>query len=247
MYVSLERKDLIMKNLKSKKLYLQVYDELRLYILKNNLKPGDKIPTEMELSQALGVSRNVLREAIKTFEILGVVSSKPGVGMVLNAFSPSSLSTCMFLNLIDDKGDLFRQSQEVRKILEIGFAQQCFDSITDDQIKRMEDCVTAMESFEEYEDFYDSDACFHRSMYENLDNKMLIAFLDSAWECDRNFRVWESDGSFRAKIIEDKALRIKKHRDIYIALQKRDYAAFMASLVFHFSYKYKVELTETEE
>jgi len=226
-----------MKNLKSKKLYLQVYDELRLYILKNNLKPGDKIPTEMELSLALGVSRNVLREAVKTLEILGVVSSKPGVGMVVNAFSPSSLSTCMFLNLIDDRGDLFKQSQEVRKVLEIGFAQQCFDSITDEQITRMEDCVKAMEKFEEYEDFYDSDAYFHRSMYENLDNKMLIAFLDSAWECDR---------SFRAKVIEDKALRIKKHRDIYMALQKRDYDAFMASLVFHFSYKYKIDPPETQ-
>ncbi|HAF86651.1 MAG TPA: FadR family transcriptional regulator [Sphaerochaeta sp.] len=227
-----------MKNLKSKKLYLQVYDELRHYILKNNLKPGDKIPTEMELSQALGVSRNVLREAVKTLEILGVVSSKPGVGMVVNAFSPSSLSTCMFLNLIDDKGDLFRQSQEVRKVLEIGFAQQCFDSITEDQITRMEDCVTAMESFEEYEDFYDSDAYFHRCMYENLDNKMLIAYLDSAWECDR---------SFRAKVIEDKALRIKKHRDISIALREKDYEAFMASLIFHFSYKYKINPPETKE
>jgi len=227
----------MMKNLKSKKLYLQVYDELRLYILKNNLKPGDKIPTEMELSQALGVSRNVLREAIKTLEILGVVSSKPGVGMVVNAFSPSSLSTCMFLNLIDDRGDLFKQSQEVRKVLEIGFARQCFDSITEEQISRMEDCVKAMETFEEYEDFYDSDAYFHRSMYENLDNKMLIAFLDSAWECDR---------SFRAKVIEDKALRIKKHRDIYMALKKRDYDAFMASLVFHFSYKYKIDPPATE-
>lgn len=237
MPVFLGLKDLIMKNLKSKKLYLQVYDELRHYILKNNLKPGDKIPTEMELSQALGVSRNVLREAIKTLEILGVVSSKPGVGMVVNAFSPSSLSTCMFLNLIEDKGDLFKQSQEVRKVLEIGFAKQCFDSMTDDQLVWMEECVKAMESFEEYEDFYDSDAYFHRSMYENLDNKMLIAYLDSAWECDR---------TFRARVIEDKVLRIKKHRDICIALRKQDYEAFMASLVFHFTYKYKPDSPEVE-
>ena len=219
-----------MKNLKNKKLYFQVYDELRHYILKNNLKPGDKIPTEMELSQALGVSRNVLREAIKTLEILGVVTSKPGVGMVVNAFSPSSLSTCMFLNLIEDKGDLLRQSLEVRKVLEIGFVRQCFDSMTDDQLSRMEDCVKAMESYEEYEDFYDSDAYFHQCMYENLDNKMLIAFLDSAWECDRNLR---------GKVVDDKDLRIKKHRDIYTALRDRDFDAFMASLVFHFNYKYK--------
>ncbi|NBK26103.1 MAG: FadR family transcriptional regulator, partial [Spirochaetia bacterium] len=181
MHVSLGPKELMMKNLKSKKLYLQVYDELRHYILKNNLKPGDKIPTEMEMSQTLGVSRNVLREAIKTLEILGVVSSKPGVGMVVNAFSPSSLSTCMFLNLLEDKGDLLKQSQEVRMILELGFAQKCMDSITDDQLDRMDECVRTMEAYDENADFYDLDAHFHQCMYENLENKILIAFLDSAW------------------------------------------------------------------
>lgn len=227
-----------MKNLKSKKLYLQVYDEVRLFIVKNNLKPGDKIPTEMEMSLALGVSRNVLREAIKTLEILGVVSSKPGVGMVVNAFSPSSLSTCMFLNLLEDKGDLLKQSQEVRMVLELGFAQKCFDSITDDQLDKMAGCLKTMESIDEYEDFYDSDSYFHKCMYENLDNKMLIAFLDSAWECDR---------SFRGKVVYDKALRIKKHKDIYTALRDRNYDAFIASLIFHFTYKYKMESSNSED
>lgn len=227
-----------MRNLKSKKLYLQVYDEVRHYIRKNNLKPGDKIPTEMEMAQALGVSRNVLREAIKTLEILGVVTSKPGVGMVVNAFSPSSLSTCMFLNLVEDKGDLFKQSQEVRKVLEMGFAQQCFDTITEEQLDRMEEYVAAMETYEEYEDFYDSDLYFHRCMYENLENKILIAFLDSAWECDR---------TFRAKVVEDKALRVTKHRNIYKALRERDYDAFIQSLKFHFSYKYKITPGVAEE
>lgn len=237
MPISRGLKDEKMKNLKSKKLYLQVYDELRHYILKNNLKPGDKIPTEMELSQALGVSRNVLREAIKTLEILGVVSSKPGVGMVVNAFSPSSLSTCMFLNLVEDKGDLLKQSQEVRMVLELGFAQKCIDSITDDQLERMAESLRTMETYDEHEDFYDLDAYFHQCMYENLENKILIAFLDSAWECDRNVRgKWPSD----------KELRVKKHRDIYTALVNRDYEALVASLVFHFTYKYKPDSPDVD-
>lgn len=226
-----------MKNLKKKKLYVQVYDELRHLILKNNLKPGDKIPTEMELSHSLGVSRNVLREAVKTLEILGVVSSRPGVGMVVNAFSPSSLSTCMFLNLVEDKGSLYKQSLEVRKVLEIGFAQQCFDSMTEDQLLRMEECVLLMESLDEFEDFYDTDSYFHKHMYENIDNKILIAFLDSSWECDR---------SFKGKVLEDKSLRLKKHRDICIALRNRDFDAFMASLVYHFTYMYKPETNDEE-
>ena len=55
-----------MKNLKSRKLYLQVYDEIKSYIEKNHLMPGDKLPSEMKMCEMLGVSRNVLREAIKS-------------------------------------------------------------------------------------------------------------------------------------------------------------------------------------
>ena len=85
-----------MKNLKSPKLYFQVYDALREYIIKNNLKPGDKMPTEAEMTEALGVSRNVLREGIKTLEIIGVLSSKPGVGMIINSFNSNFLSSCIY-------------------------------------------------------------------------------------------------------------------------------------------------------
>ena len=69
-----------MKNLKSRKLYLQVYDEIKNYIEENHLLPGDKLPSEMKMCEMLGVSRNVLREAIKSLEITGTVSSTPGAG-----------------------------------------------------------------------------------------------------------------------------------------------------------------------
>ena len=76
-----------LQNLKSQKLYIRVYDEIRNYIYKNNLKAGDKLPTEMEMCEMLGVSRNVLREAIKSLEITGIVSSKPGVGIIIRDFN----------------------------------------------------------------------------------------------------------------------------------------------------------------
>ena len=66
-----------MKNLKSRKLYLQVYDEIKSYIEKNHLMPGDKLPSEMKMCEMLGVSRNVLREAIKSLEIKMCIRDRP--------------------------------------------------------------------------------------------------------------------------------------------------------------------------
>ena len=50
------------------KLYSLVFRQIRAYILQNNLQPGDLLPTEQALVEMLGVSRNVLREAIKLYD-----------------------------------------------------------------------------------------------------------------------------------------------------------------------------------
>ena len=46
---------------KEDKLYIRAYREIRRYIVENNLKSGDLLPTEQKLCETLGVSRNVLR------------------------------------------------------------------------------------------------------------------------------------------------------------------------------------------
>ena len=62
---------------RNEKLYIQAFREIRSYIMKNHLKPGDLLPTEQQLCAQFGVSRNVLREAIKG-EILLVKTSEGG-------------------------------------------------------------------------------------------------------------------------------------------------------------------------
>ncbi len=219
-----------MKNLKNKKLYLQVYEELRGYIVQNNLQPGDKLPTEMEMSKALGVSRNVLREAIKTLEIIGVVSSKPGVGIVVNSFNANFLSSVIFLNLIGEDVDLVSQSQQVRRVLELGFARQSFDTMTDEQLSELEQLLDTMKTADSHIDFYTLDANFHKVILRNINNDVLIAFIDSAWACDRYYR---------AKFIDDSTLRYEKHKRILDALKARDFEAFESALNYHFSYNFK--------
>lgn len=225
-----------MKNLKEKKLYLRVYDELKRYIARRTMKPGDKLPTEMELSETLGVSRNVLREAVKALEITGVVSSKPGVGMVLNGFNSNFLSSCLFLNLIGDGVNLVEQSQVVRKTLEMGFASQCFDSITPTQITRLEKTLVKMQKTDNPSDFYDIDNTFHKIMYENVGNDVLLAFIDSAWACEKYYRT---------RWLGDKEFTCDKHQRILDALKKHNYDEFMEALHYHYEYKFKTKIENT--
>lgn len=58
-----------------------VAGRLKSYIVEENLKSGDRLPTESDLARRFGVSRLSLREATKSLEFLGIVESRPGRGM----------------------------------------------------------------------------------------------------------------------------------------------------------------------
>jgi DNA-binding FadR family transcriptional regulator len=222
-----------MKNLKQKKLYHRVYDELKNYIIKNNLRPGDRLPTEMEMCEKLGVSRNVLREAIKTFEIIGVLTSTPGVGTILNKFDANFLSSCMFLNLIDEEVNLVEQALDVRKNLEYAYSRQTFDSITDEQIDELENITKEMGKSLDI-DYYEVDARFHTKLYSNIGNKVLTAIIQSTWECDR---------AYREKLVYDEpSERVFKHQLIVNALKKKEYQTYIEALDYHFKHKFKIKI-----
>jgi DNA-binding FadR family transcriptional regulator len=58
-----------------------VADRLKSYIEDENLKPGDRLPTETDLAKRFGVSRLSLREATKSLEFLGILEARPGRGL----------------------------------------------------------------------------------------------------------------------------------------------------------------------
>ena len=65
-------------NISSKKVYEQVIEQIQESIFNGELKKGDKLPSERELSEQMRVSRTSIREALRVLETLGVVESKQG-------------------------------------------------------------------------------------------------------------------------------------------------------------------------
>jgi GntR family transcriptional regulator len=61
-------------------LYRRISDELRGDIESGVLAPGDQLPTELELRERFGASRNTIRDAIKRLLGLGLVETRPGQG-----------------------------------------------------------------------------------------------------------------------------------------------------------------------
>jgi len=72
---------------------------LREFFKKKSFKPGDALPKEMELVEALGVSRNVVREALSRLRMLGLVETKKKRGMILAR--PDVLRVAVAVNDVD--------------------------------------------------------------------------------------------------------------------------------------------------
>lgn len=230
-----------LKNLKSKKLYLQVYEEIKKYIKDNNLQAGDKLPTEMEMCASLGVSRNVLREAIKSLEITGVINSKPGVGIVIREFN-SDFFMSSLISHVDASNDqkIKDYVEEMRHVLELGFDRKAFDTLSNAEILVMEQQVEQMRVRGRAEtsevqtlglDFAKADALFHKVMFSRVDNVLLSSIIDFFWAYDKYYT------QKMAPTLVD--VTIDKHERIVRALRHHNYDEYHDAMVYHFTYEYQ--------
>jgi GntR family transcriptional regulator, transcriptional repressor for pyruvate dehydrogenase complex len=70
------------------KVYQGVLEEIRKFIEVNDLRPGDKLPSERELSDKLGAGRSSIREALRAMELIGVIETRHGGGTYLSKYRP---------------------------------------------------------------------------------------------------------------------------------------------------------------
>ncbi len=65
--------------IRTRRAFEEICERIREQLALGVLKPGDKLPPERDLAQQLGVSRNVLREALRSLEMAGVLRLQKGV------------------------------------------------------------------------------------------------------------------------------------------------------------------------
>ena len=127
----------------------------------------------LELSQALGVSRNVVREALSRFRMLGIVETKKKRGMVMS--NPDILGAFekVLDPLIIDNAtmqDIF----ELRLVLEMGLADLLYIRKTDKAIAELEKIANEEETSESFR--VQNEIAFHGKLYEMTGNNTLKRF-----------------------------------------------------------------------
>ena len=118
---------------------------LQEYFRSENFLPGDSIPKELELAEALGVSRTAIREAISRFKTLGIVESRKNRGMIISR--PDILNNMeRVLNprLLDSgtMKDIF----EMRLVIEMGLGDILFLRKTKAALEKLEEAVESYDN-----------------------------------------------------------------------------------------------------
>jgi GntR family transcriptional repressor for pyruvate dehydrogenase complex len=148
---------------------------LREYFKKRSFKPGDQLPKELELAAALGVSRNVVREALSRLRMLGMIETKKKRGMIMAM--PDVLGG--FERVLDPQiiGDHTLQDLfELRLVLEMGLADILFMNKTEKSINELE--KIAKNEIQDGKPIFriKNEIAFHGKLYEMAGNNTLRRF-----------------------------------------------------------------------
>ncbi len=140
------------------------------------LKIGDSIPTELELTQQLGVSRTVVREALLRLRLMGLIESKKKKGSVIT--SPDlfgNMSKSMNPHILTP--ETLREVFEIRLVLEIGMADLLFNRITKKDIEDLKHIVENEPPATQFHLFnVEHEIAFHGKLYEITGNDTLKKF-----------------------------------------------------------------------
>lgn len=209
-----------------KRRYQDVAEQLKQDILDAGHQVGDRLRTERQISEALGVSRSLVREAVIMLEIEGFVDVRKGSGIYVARLPADDAS--------NDRGDIGPfELLQARQLLESSIAAFAATMVTKADILRMRQALDMeRKAIEDGTDDYSADELFHRLIAEATQNSVLVDMLDELWRKRERSRMWAKlhsrifDAGYRTRWLDD-------HKIILNALQMKDAAAAKQAMWQH--------------
>ncbi len=216
---------------RQKKAYEIVMDHIKRQILDQELVLGETIPPERELSEALGVSRNSVREALKILSVVGVISSKQGAGNYIScdfeSYLVDTLSMMFILNELD-----YDQVHQIRIGLEMEAYALAVKYAKDEEIALMQQYVIELDESKDDEEKTILDKKIHYAIAKASKNVLILNILNALSEV---MDVFIED--MRREILRTekrKGMLQESHKQMVECLMKRDVINGQIALKEHF-------------
>jgi GntR family transcriptional repressor for pyruvate dehydrogenase complex len=219
----------LLKPLSRETLTKQATATLRRFVLTEDLKPGDQLPSERELSESLSVSRNIVREALRVLLVEQLIVKRPGRGIFVTEFDHDLLSS-QVEGVVDGNGHSPAVLQEARAAVELGAIALITKRITAGELDQLTVVNASLEAnLHTHRSTIKDDIAFHKLLFESTHNPALIGMIPLLVEY---FRL--AVFSRPSAIFHNPERVISEHRKIIEALQQRDVQAAGEALIAHF-------------
>jgi DNA-binding FadR family transcriptional regulator len=198
------------------------------YVRDNGLRPGDRLPPEADLAEALGVGRSSIREAIRGLESLGALETRHGKGVFVGAFTLAPLIEQIGRGIGAELRD-FTEVLDVRCTLEVALIGRAMAAIRPRDVAALAGIVGAMErKARAGESFAPEDQAFHATLFAPLGNRVLLNLLDVFWQVfTRTARVMQRPEA-------DPLATYRDHKALLDAVASGDVAAARVRLDAHY-------------
>ncbi len=205
----------------------EVQDQMMGKIMDGTWSQGDKIPSENELRDMLGVSRDTVRQAIKRMCALGLLESQQGRGTFVQNIDLSLYLTHMvpLVFLSEDDGTNLLQYMQV---IQVASAKAAVDKATEEDIQALTKCLEEMIQESEDEEYYQRDAQFHICLSQCSHNPLFV----KSMEITSHMLTYYLTNLVR---IHGRDQSIQDHKQCLDAIIKKDSTAAMAAMHRHYS------------
>ncbi|MCZ8333838.1 MAG: FCD domain-containing protein [Rhodobacteraceae bacterium] len=210
--------------------------QIELLILRGILRPGERLPSERELSERMDVSRPSLREALADLQERGLLTTRPNAGVYVADVMGSAFAPALV--------DLFSRHDEAvfdyiafRRDLESLAAERAARLASDTDLQVIATIFNRMEVAHQKRDPTDEaalDAQFHMAIIEASHNTVMLHMMRSMFDLLRQGVFYNRQMMFRVRTTREALL--DQHRAINAAIQSRDPAAARAAVEAHLGF-----------
>jgi GntR family transcriptional repressor for pyruvate dehydrogenase complex len=212
--------------------YEQIVSQIQREIREGNLPRGARLPTERELAESFGVSRSVVREAIKVLAAIGLVESRQGSGLYVRN-DPIPVVTRAFILSVSPDAESVDRLFEFRQVLESEAARLAAARRSDDDLAAMREAIALCDPKRDGDDwdlFGRADSQLHLAIAHASGNPYLEVAIATAREMQRDVVRLFADhpGSMQ--------VAVGHHQDLVAAIERGEADAAATIMTDHIGY-----------
>jgi GntR family transcriptional repressor for pyruvate dehydrogenase complex len=220
----------VFTQVKNTKVYEQIIEQFKSMISEGTLKKGDKLPSERDLVEQLGVSRAAIREALSALQIIGLVEARQGEGnFIKENFEESLVDPYLLIFMLN--GSNKEQILELRRMIEIETVALAAMKITEEEIAELEQCLASLTEAEDEASKVKWDKKFHYNIAKASKNILIINMMNAVSSLMDSF-ISDARGSI-LMISENRDVLMKQHEAILEGIKKHNQSAASEAMRQH--------------